>query len=81
MREIILNTTQKDGDKTKNRVRNMKDIMTRSNICLNSRRENREAAVFEEIMAEIFFRIDKRHQTTDSRKLRNLKKYKSVYPH
>lgn len=66
---------------TKNRIRNMKDKVTRSNVCLDSRRrKKREARIFEEIMAEIFFRIDKAHQTTDSRKLRNLKKYKLIYP-
>lgn len=33
----------------------MKGIMRCSNICLNSRRrENRETAIFEEMMAEIF---------------------------
>lgn len=45
---------QKYKNKT-NRIGDMKDRVKRSNICLNSRkRENRDAAIFEEIMAEIF---------------------------
>lgn len=74
--EIILNTTQKTEIERKNRIKNMKDIMRRSNICLNSRRrENREAAIFEEIMAAIFSELTK-DTRPDSRKPTYLKKYK-----
>ena len=37
-------------------IRDMKDRIEVSSTLNSRRRENREAAVFEEIMAEIFFR-------------------------
>lgn len=46
----------------KNKIRVIKDRVRRCNICLNSRRrENREAAIYGNTVAEIFFRIDRVH--------------------
>lgn len=49
----------------------MKDIMRRFNICLNSRRrQNRETAIFEEIVAEIFSELmDTRPQIQENQQI------------
>lgn len=65
--EIVRKASQRGRNrKIKKKNRKHEDRVKRSNICLNSRkREKRETVIFEEMMAEIFYRFSEGHQTTN----------------